>query len=180
MMLRRSPQARGSTGMSIGDRVRRAPIPAGAGLNRPPAWCFVASRSDPRRRGAQPLALEQANRYATRSPQARGSTALVGVWDGLGIPIPAGAGLNRLVPDSWGCRKPVPHRCEAKSRFFAFWRDPLRLMTRREAGSPGRMEAEGLLAAGTSACNTAGAPAAPFARGTRAPTGQCHASLRRT
>src|SRR5690554_6741683 len=42
------------------------------------------------------------------------------------------------------------------------------------------MEAEGLLAEDANLTNTAGAPAAPFARGTRAPTGQFHASLRKT
>ncbi len=112
----RSPQARGSTGVEPGLVHAAEPIPAGAGLNRfqpvlhqphqrpIPAGAGLNRwsrhrpgryRTDPRRRGAQPLWALSATTPSVRSPQARGSTAMLMYRDPTAIPIPAGAGLNR-------------------------------------------------------------------------------------
>src|SRR5690554_6081729 len=91
----RSPQARGSTGNGTAGSELLAPIPAGAGLNRPHASRRSSRATDPRRRGAQPSSQPVSNSGRHRSPQARGSTGDGGVLVLGGAPIPAGAGLNR-------------------------------------------------------------------------------------
>ena len=55
----------------------------------------MISAADPRRRGAQPAVRLLSELRDARSPQARGSTGQPGPESGAGIPIPAGAGLNR-------------------------------------------------------------------------------------
>ncbi len=73
----RSPQARGSTAWAAGPLSVQDPVPAGAGLNRSPSPAPRPSRTGPRRRGAQPPCPAAPCRRSARSPQARGSTALV-------------------------------------------------------------------------------------------------------
>ena len=91
----RSPQARGSTAPGGAALRRPGPIPAGAGLNRRSAWRRARRPADPRRRGAQPPPGMALGPLAVRSPQARGSTAPGALHLLDGLPIPAGAGLNR-------------------------------------------------------------------------------------
>ena len=91
----RSPQARGSTDADADQLGAALPIPAGAGLNRKPASPRARGSTDPRRRGAQPKSVSAASTASRRSPQARGSTGLGLEEPGAGLPIPAGAGLNR-------------------------------------------------------------------------------------
>ena len=93
----RSPQARGSTGIRSEAPQVRGPIPAGAGLNRRRIGESRTVPADPRRRGAQPYQQVRLIGNSVRSPQARGSTALVDRVDLDVGPIPAGAGLNRVI-----------------------------------------------------------------------------------
>ncbi len=94
-----------------------SPIPAGAGLNRTKASTPSVPATDPRRRGAQPSSMVPSGSSSIRSPQARGSTGLLGGRGVLALPIPAGAGLNR---------------CRRSSRSPG-WSDP-----RRRGAQPGR------------------------------------------
>ena len=91
----RSPQARGSTGRRARGQAPHAPIPAGAGLNRPSGGQCLHPAPDPRRRGAQPPRSRARSRSRSRSPQARGSTSSASAPISATGPIPAGAGLNQ-------------------------------------------------------------------------------------
>ena len=106
----RSPQARGSTGRTMGQVRSLAPIPAGAGLNRMLWRISAASTSDPRRRGAQPALRKVFGDMEPRSPQARGSTGVIAQARDCDAPIPAGAGLNRTGPATAATRPPDPRR----------------------------------------------------------------------
>ncbi len=105
------------------------PIPAGAGLNR---WQDVRTLvwlADPRRRGAQPVDETILNKLPYRSPQARGSTVLIGGERGLDAPIPAGAGLNRvsfccLIRDRPDPRRRGAQPCERVIRMSSPARSP--------------------------------------------------------
>ena len=94
----RSPQARGSTGRFLLAKSSTPPIPAGAGLNRINRVRLYRRRPDPRRRGAQPLERKDPASGWLRSPQARGSTGTSSWKLQSPLPIPAGAGLNRIHP----------------------------------------------------------------------------------
>ena len=107
---RRSPQARGSTGRGATIDLFGTPIPAGAGLNRPPAAAARAGTADPRRRGAQPAQEIVTGAFEARSPQARGSTVNGGTHGLDDRPIPAGAGLDRWPPLRQSCPGTDPRR----------------------------------------------------------------------
>ncbi|SDX91838.1 hypothetical protein SAMN05443545_10874 [Aidingimonas halophila] len=115
----RSPQARGSTGLSRNVVCHTPPIPAGAGLNRDWRTQHYGFDADPRRRGAQPASSSPPSTSSCRSPQARGSTARCIAGAGRCTPIPAGAGLNRMISSTEQRTLADPRRRGAQPFWYA-------------------------------------------------------------
>ncbi len=86
------------------------PFPAGAGINRKNMTCIRDFVPVPRRRGDQPLMASGREPVTTRSPQARGSTAVAKIGSAGEIPFPAGAGINRTSNATLTVCKSVPRR----------------------------------------------------------------------
>ena len=106
----RSPQARGSTASRYKQAQNQPAFPAGAGINRSAAPSFAPSGRVPRRRGDQPVYVRVFEKIRTRSPQARGSTAIRQTAQSAHRAFPAGAGINRRPPTAAGWLRCVPRR----------------------------------------------------------------------
>ena len=93
--VRRSPRRRGCTACDEADAASEEPLPAQAGMYRPPALLRASGAPAPRAGGDVPLASSSSVKSRPRSPRRRGCTAERRKRRPPNHPLPAQAGMYR-------------------------------------------------------------------------------------